>query len=394
VFLIAYYRGHIHLRQHYIMHVLRRTHLSKIEYRSLIVFGVPKDLRHEVELAAFFEGLGVGRVENAVICRKWTKLREAVRRRAEALYNLERIYNDVRRSGGGSWLANRSASPPYTAISRRFSASEASDDASLSIIMSYLQAVDPRLRPKHRVSQSLARAHESDDDGAALFSPVLPHGNHELTTTTGGRTRGTWRRMLASAAHWFEPTVVVDSANFWAAEFRIWDARVAALRKVPETSPSTAVGFVTFESPQSATIASQIILNRRPFSCMAKMAPEPRDIYWPNLSSRAADSPVKFIRTATVHTVSTVIILFSTIFSVLVVAPLLTLKNLNQVPFLKELFERLGAPAQHFVEQVIPITLFATWTSSLPSLLIETVVLSKFQGLEAESWIDMAVFSK
>ncbi|KAJ3034288.1 hypothetical protein HK097_004561, partial [Rhizophlyctis rosea] len=64
IYLIAYYRGMVELKLQYDEHVLRRTRMSKIEMRSVILFGIPRELRHEVDLASYIEGLGIGKVEN------------------------------------------------------------------------------------------------------------------------------------------------------------------------------------------------------------------------------------------------------------------------------------------------------------------------------------------
>ncbi|KAJ3217944.1 Radial spoke head protein 3 [Dinochytrium kinnereticum] len=384
--LIYYYRGYVDLKLHHTEHVLRRTKLSKIELRSLIVFGIPRELRHEVDLAAYFENLGVGSVENVVICRKWNKLRTAVRNRTVCLQQLERIYFDVRRGGAGGgkrvwggwgWVPewvwkmvpgsngghsvpssngeyevgtavdvddpSSSFTTPLLSSHRRFSTSD-SADPSLFEIMNFLDAVDPRYRPRHRTG-FLGLVGES-----------------------------------------------VDSAGYFAERYREWDLLVHELRRSPERSAPTAVGFVTFESPESATIASQIILSRRPFACMARMAPEPRDIYWPNLSSRAADSSVKVLRGIIANSVLVFVVFLSTI-AIFTLSSLnhLPAMDLERYPILKALFGWLGKNGTEVLQQVVSTLLFNAWTSSLPALL---TLLSQLQGMEALSWIEMSVFSK
>ncbi|KAJ3111868.1 hypothetical protein HDU96_005264 [Phlyctochytrium bullatum] len=430
-FLITFYRGFVDLKLHYTEHVLRRTKLSKIELRSLIVFGIPRELRHEVDLAAYFENLGVGAVENVVICRKWNKLRHAVRNRMFYLQQLERIYAHVRRcavegrvgSGAEAWAWRYAAAPvvavvralgvartglpffrtpgshrtnghgstepllgsgnggsdspsvdadtlfptgsahtstghspplhaaaatvssttPLLSSSRRFSGSD-SGDPSLVEIMNFLDAVDPRYRPRHRTG----------------FMGLMGES--------------------------------VDSADWFAERYREWDGLVHELRRSPERSAPTSVGFVTFESPESATIASQIILSRRPFACMARMAPEPRDVYWPNLASRVADSSLKVIRGLAVNSVLVFVVFVSTL-AILSVASLTSLPDMDLEgwPILKEIFDRLGKSGKEVLQQVVSTMVFNAWTSSLPWLL---TILSQIQGLEALSWIEMSTFSK
>ncbi|KAI8585674.1 hypothetical protein BDZ88DRAFT_502106 [Geranomyces variabilis] len=399
-YLIAFYRGLVDLKTNYVEHVLRRTHMSKIEMRSIIVFGIPRELRHEVDLASYFEGLGLGNVENVVLCRKWSHLRNAVQKRAHYLTKLEKTYADVmrnllrrrrRQSGRGAALpihrepsaengqppsisfdphlgigltgGNHArhgsrdsdeaaagaddgdyddldqASRPLLSVPRRFSTSSGPGDGSLFELMSRLDAVDPRNRPKHRTGFM------------GLRGPL------------------------------------VDSADYYADKFQEWDRKVARMRKDPEASAATSAGFVTFESPESAILASQVLIHRRPFACMARLAPEPRDVFWVNLSSKVADSYIKVFRSVAVTGTLFLLVFLSTG----VVTSVTALISLSTFPALEKFLSHLGQGWLQFIQGVIPAVVTAAWTSSLPSVLI---LLAQAQGLEAQSWIDASVLSK
>lgn len=88
----------------------------------------------------------------------------------------------------------------------------------------------------------------------------------------------------------------IDSASNYAYLFRKWDSEVMRLRKIPEHSSPTAVAIITFESPESAILASQVVVSPRAFSLMVKTAVEPRDIYWPNLCGFTANNYSKLFR--------------------------------------------------------------------------------------------------
>lgn len=191
-----------------------------------MVYGIPTELRYESELCSYYEGLGIGKVESVVICRKWTKLREAVQMRAFNLSKLEQIYSAVlestqkKRSRAFLFYSGNGNSSLDSVVDFdvdessadliriRFSEND-STDASIFEIMSRLDAVSPRFRPRHRIGF------------LGLFGSS------------------------------------VDSAEFYAQQFREWDKKVEELRKFPETSSATAVGFVTFESPESAVLCAQ-----------------------------------------------------------------------------------------------------------------------------------------
>lgn len=117
-------------------------------------------------------------------------------------------------------------------------------------------------------------------------------------------------------------------------------------------------------------LASQVLIHRRPFACMARQAPEPRDIFWFNLSSKGADSYVKVFRSLFVVGTLFVLVFFSTVI-ITAIAALISLDKLQTTfPMLKEFLERLGPGWTQFIQGVIPTVVAAAWTSSLPGVLI------------------------
>ncbi|KAI9203034.1 uncharacterized protein BJ171DRAFT_569284 [Polychytrium aggregatum] len=394
-FLVAYYRGYVGIRLRYYENVLNRSQLSKIETRTIMVHSIPAELRHEVDLAAYFEGLGIGTVENVVICRTWTRLRQAVSMRAFCLTKLEKIYADMLRRAHSNhkvdrfrflwaWLgldntpnadAHHAARAPHetramyshgddddnadledpaaessrrplldrSSRSRRFSNADPADTAIFEI-MSRVNAMDPALRPVHKTG---------------LFGLF-------------GQT--------------------IDSADYYAEQFRDWDEKVNRLRRHHDSSSTTAVGFVTFQSPESAIVASQAVIHRRPFACMVKMAPEPRDIYWANLSSRAASTYIKLLRSIFVYGTLFAIIFFSVTVISTVIVPLVSLDKLPELfPWTKEWIEHLTPIQRDIVNSALPAMILSAWLGLLPSLLI---FLSQIQGIEAESLIESSVLSR
>eukprot|EP00842_Homolaphlyctis_polyrhiza_P004161 jgi/Hompol1/4746/HPOL_000503-RA len=376
-YVVSFYRGYVLLKLQYDEHALRQTKMRKIEMRSVMVFGVPRELRDEVDLASYFEGLGLGHVENAVLCRNWSLLRNAIQKRAYFLSKLEQVsayitrQRDARRRRSifswcflNSWTSCRTQSLPQQVdrtdmMQRIYEIAEAEEeamlerntsfaqnsalDANVLEVLSRIDLVDPRFRPQHRIG---------------LFGLSGP---------------------------------LVDSASYYAVKFHQWDRQVAQLRRVPERSAATAVGIVTFESPVSATVVSQTVVQRRPFACMIKMAPEPRDIYWPNLSSKAASSYTKVIRSLLVFVSLFMLIFFST-FVVSSIAGFIDLRRLAvYFPALGSILKDLPDTWTQFIQGVIPASLLTLWTSSLPTVLL---YLSQAQGLEATSWIEISLLSK
>jgi hypothetical protein len=70
------------------------------------------------------------------------------------------------------------------------------------------------------------------------------------------------------------------------------DAEIQDLRCTQRYSPSST-GFVTFRSPHSAHLLSQVLIHPAPFMYETSMAPEPRDIVWENMSLSRFDRTVR-----------------------------------------------------------------------------------------------------
>ncbi|KAJ8328094.1 hypothetical protein QVD99_000614 [Batrachochytrium dendrobatidis] len=382
-YLVAFYRGYVLLKLQYDEYALRQTKMSKIEMRSVMVFGIPSELRNEVDLASYFENLGVGNVENVVLCRNWSHLRNNIQKRAYYLNKLETVFSqlskrsvaleqpsvfksiiqnalscciphsptprrqfqrrDMFRGNSAVRVAAQLSSEQSPLLTRRAFGSNDAIDPSVFEVLSRIDAMNPKWRPQHRTGF------------LGLFGPL------------------------------------VDSAEYYAAEFNKCDRQVARYRRIPERSAPTAVAIVTFESPLSATLVSQCLVQRRAFACMTKMAPEPRDIYWPNLSSKTASSHTKLVRGLLVVG-SLFLLVFSSTFVVSSIAGLIDLEQLAvYIPVLGAVLKDLPDTWIQFIQGVIPAMLLTLWTSLLPTLLL---FLSQAQGLEAASWIEMSLLTK
>ncbi|KAI8901652.1 hypothetical protein BC833DRAFT_655373 [Globomyces pollinis-pini] len=345
-FIMIYYRRFITLKLQYDEYALKRTQLSKIEMRTVMVFGIPQDLRSEVNLAVYFENLGIGKVDTVVLCRNWSLLQRAVEKRAYFLRQLELLYVKCKR-------IPREYDSARNLNEERLPFVQRNDEHErlCSEILSHFSNISPLRRPKHRIGM------------VSLF--------------------------IVGLFGLFGP--LVDSVEFYCAEFKHWDKTVARIRKTPEKSKATAVALVTFESPISATIVSQSVTHSDPFSLMTRMAPEPRDIYWPNLSSKSAHTYTKLVRTLIVLSTLSFLV-FSSTFVVSSIAGLIDLEQLAKyLPFLKGMIDNLPPTTVQLIQGVIPAILLATWNACLPSVLL---ILCQLQGLEAESWIQQSLLTK
>jgi hypothetical protein len=333
-FLIVYYRRFITLKLQHDEFALKRTRLSKIEMRSVMVFGIPRELRSEVDLALYFDHLCIGRVETVVLCRNWSLLQKAVRKRAHFLQKIEELCARMGYSAGAI------ADNPFLPV---HASSQDSSEMMIHDVKRRFRALPSEKRPKHRLGF------------LGIFGPLE------------------------------------DSVEYYCSEFLKWDKTVKNLRKTPERSSATGVAFVTFESPMSAILASQAVVHTDPFSCIVKMAPEPRDIFWPNLSAKTAHSYSKVFRSL-VAIGSMFLLVTSSTFVVYSIAGLIDLEQLGAYfPFLGRIIQDLPPTWIQLIQGVIPTLLLAGWNSCLPTVLL---ILCHFQGLEAESWIQLSLLSK
>ncbi|KAI8809790.1 hypothetical protein BJ742DRAFT_708380 [Cladochytrium replicatum] len=384
-FLIDYYRGHVQLKMKYVEHVLRKTKLSKIEHRSIMVYSIPSELRNEVELAAYFESLGIGGVEQVVIVRKWAHLREAVMKRAYYLTKLEHVYCQVYRTTKkfAPWSMRKPGTTPLEPPNYRLTGSS---------IMSFR-------RIWNSIRGVFCKPKTEEHEPLLAEEPASPRSSHYEENVSLGLRSMMDRIDMVDGRHRPHHRLGlfgifgerVDSAQYYAKEYLEWDAKVSKYRRTADDSPATTVGFVSFESPESATLASQILIHRQPFACSTCMAPEPRDINWDNLASKISSPLLKLLRSTIVLSVLAILIIFSTTF-IVVISAFLSLDSIATVfPSLKPWIDSLAPTTKDYIQTIVPPVLSATWTGSLPSVLL---VATQLQGLEAVSWIEMSVLSK
>ena len=294
-----------------------------------MVFGIPPNLRGEEELASYFSSLCLGNIETVVVCRTWTRLQRALRMRANFLDLLEEIAYKYRH--------NLALIP-----SNEFGGTRISLETGIEDFKQMFSRIDSNMRPQHRLG-------------------LIGCGS------------------------------MVDSIEYFCDQFLYWDQQCAAFRSSPEISASTGIAFITFETALSASLAAQAVLSSDPFCLMIKMAPEPRDLYWPNLSASSAKRYRKFVRNL-IATGTMFLLITSSTFVVSSIATLVDLQQLGKlIPYLGNLISNLPVSWRHLIEGVIPASLLALWNASLPSILL---LLCQFQGLEAESWIQGALLSK
>lgn len=183
---------------------------------------------------------------------------------------------------------------------------------------------------------------------------------------------------------WFKAKV--DALEYLEEKFKEADELVNKRRRMGKFK-ATHAAFVTFEKMSSAQIAVQTVHATVPAQCVTKLAPEPRDIVWANLTI----SPGSAVARDWLVTGAMLVLLFFWIVPVAALAGLLSYKEIKKTwPALARLIDanaQIGAIVQNSLPSVAVIALNAC----LPFLLEG---LTYMQGYRARSWIEYSLMKK
>ncbi|KAG9089987.1 hypothetical protein FS749_000909 [Ceratobasidium sp. UAMH 11750] len=308
---------------------LRARQLSGLELvhsipaRTVMCTRLPHHLRGERTLADYFENMGL-RVESVSVCRAVDSLDVLLDKRTAALLKLEEAWT--------AYVGNPSTVESY--------------DPSLNVRG---DAVSSRI------------ANEDGAESGGLPRLVVPHRQRPVL-------KPSWFGKKVDALEWLE------------ARFREADEAVRRKRRLGKFE-ATDLAFVTFEEMSSAQIASQVEHNFPSTHIITVPAPEPRDIYWPNvpLSPRAT-----LLRECVVLAFMAALLGFWSV-PMASLTTLLSYKEMKKIlPWLAALVDK-DARIQAVVQNSLP-SLSVTALHSLLPFLLEA--LSYLQGNKARSWAE------
>eukprot|EP01062_Namystynia_karyoxenos_P070186 TRINITY_DN65576_c0_g1_i1.p1 TRINITY_DN65576_c0_g1~~TRINITY_DN65576_c0_g1_i1.p1 ORF type:complete len:790 (+),score=336.26 TRINITY_DN65576_c0_g1_i1:94-2370(+) len=175
----------------------------------------------------------------------------------------------------------------------------------------------------------------------------------------------------------------VDSINHYQSEIERLAGEIAKLReKAPEAAE---VALVSFTSPICAAKASQLWYAQ--VGWVAEEAPEPRDVYWPNLMVTAKEKSSR----ETVVAAATAALVFFWAIPVAAISALTTLDNLEKwAPPVKSVVE-VSEALKTFLVGFLPTLALIVFMALLPSILL---FFSKLEGLYSWSLLERAVLKK
>eukprot|EP00039_Didymoeca_costata_P024618 m.10853 g.10853 ORF g.10853 m.10853 type:complete len:821 (+) comp4343_c0_seq1:176-2638(+) len=147
-------------------------------------------------------------------------------------------------------------------------------------------------------------------------------------------------------------------------------------------------GFVTFNSTVATLCAEGILApSAVPYAMEHTFAPEPRDVYWPNLKLDHKQRQIRSLLMAA----ATFWLVFFWIIPVAFVASLTTLSALGErIPFLEPL-QDAHPILTGLLEGILPGLALILFNFLLPKILLQ---FAKVEGLEADSWMQVSIFKR
>ncbi|KAL6621222.1 hypothetical protein ACP70R_033654 [Stipagrostis hirtigluma subsp. patula] len=180
----------------------------------------------------------------------------------------------------------------------------------------------------------------------------------------------------------------VDAIEYYASEIERIEKEEAEEREKIVKDPKSVVpaAFVSFRSRWGAAVCAQTQQTSNPTVWLTEWAPEPRDVYWDNLS-------IPFVHLTVRRLIVAVAFFFLNFFYVIPIAFVQSLANIEgiekAVPFLKPLIEM--KVVKSFIQGFLPGIALKIFLILLPSILM---FMSKFEGLTSVSSLERRSASK
>ncbi|PUZ64441.1 hypothetical protein GQ55_3G144500 [Panicum hallii var. hallii] len=180
----------------------------------------------------------------------------------------------------------------------------------------------------------------------------------------------------------------VDAIDYYKSEIEKIGKEETEERKKVMKDPNSVVpaAFVSFRSRWGAAVCAQTQQTSNPTVWLTEWAPEPRDVYWNNLS-------IPFVSLTVRRLIIAVAFFFLNFFYVIPIAFVQSLANLEGIekalPFLKPLVEL--PMIKSFIQGFLPGIALKIFLIVLPTILM---FMSKFEGLISQSSLERRSASK
>ncbi|KAF9356936.1 hypothetical protein BGX34_009692 [Mortierella sp. NVP85] len=322
------FEGYITIRRKYM-----QQRANSITNRSVMVVGLPHSLQDDRALATYYESLNVGRVESAHVCRHVSALRDLIEERARALEKLERAYTEYYGNPSG------------------------------------VEGYDPeRIEATFENDLAFEEHNRNANESTSLLRPQ-------------DKKRPTMRLGL-----WGLFGKSVDKIDHCREVFEVLDKAVQE-RRLSRIFATTSVGFVTFEEMSSAHISAQTVNTKETLSCETTLAPEPRDIFWNNLTLPSSEFG---LRTVVVN-ITVFFLIFFWSGPISLFSSFLNLSALEKlIPGVSE-FADANPILKDLIQGFLPTLGVSIFLTVVPKIL---EALSKNQGIRSHSGVARSVYDK
>ncbi|KAG0341312.1 hypothetical protein BG000_009552 [Podila horticola] len=395
------------LRREY---TLQRIRQGEIAERSIFISRLPSNLRSDAALKQYFESLKMGPVDAATVVQHCGRLSQKIDRRESALNMLEKAHIELARAvlesikSGKFFLRSPLLTPtdrPLLSAKGRLGSHQSLDMASLERMIQDLwkgkkqfhktrksifahKRIAPPPTPEPQLNIPLsALSHHSDiidiyvhsDDGNAAQQQQI--GGSSLSLNMPQFT--IWNALAAldrqtldkyqptRPANKFKGGEKVASIDYFVKKYNKLDRKVGELRDGSLRYKSTSFGFVTFKHHLSAQLCAQSKIDSRPQGLSVRLAMEPRDVLWSNLTSSFRN---RFSRSIVVNLSIWILIVFW-IFPTSSFLLLTSLAALSaKFKFLQPILE--ASPLiQSLLQNVLPIVFVTIFLAFAPLIILE-----------------------
>ncbi|KAJ7967731.1 Calcium permeable stress-gated cation channel 1 [Quillaja saponaria] len=174
----------------------------------------------------------------------------------------------------------------------------------------------------------------------------------------------------------------VDAINHHTSEIEKLSEEIAAERKRIAKDPNSVMpaAFVSFKTRWGAAVCAQTQQTRNPTLWLTDWAPEPRDVYWPNLA-------IPYVQLTVRRLIIAVAFFFLTFFFMIPIAIVQSLASIEGIekaaPWLKSVIE---VPfIKSFIQGFLPSIALKLFLIFLPMVLM---IMSKFEGFSSLSSLE------
>ncbi|CAG8560685.1 1315_t:CDS:2 [Paraglomus occultum] len=377
-------------------HYKNKVTSGSVSVRTVMVSRIPEDMRSEDKLKGYFESLGLAPVESARIVRHTGKLNRKIARREDALLALEKSHillakNVIAATDMGGLLGFGNLFQSFSFRKSKRERIPTDIEGHDVLDRQLLQSVANWMRYRKKSGNDA-----STENSISRQSPTVQVLGHE-------DCRGTvWEILIQTPktvldkyqpAHWpgyLTTDKRVRSIDHYLKEFNHLDRRIAELRARNITEAPyrpTSTGFVTFKLHTTAAMAAQSIACSRPHTLTTKMAPEPRDILWDNLTKRFNNQMLRYF----------VVNLFVWALTIFWLFPIFAILTLTSIDSLSKRISILGpfleaSPLiRTLLQNVLPTVLVSIFMGILPWILME---ISKREALTSYSKLEETVLKR